>query len=97
MARTACVVAAASLTSSGNGVMAACSRASSASLSPDRAEAATFTPRLASSSASARPMPLLAPVIHAVCQCSAIVAPLFADDTIIRCAAGDRGKKKHTS
>ena len=76
--------------------MAACSRASSASLSPDRAEAATFTPRLASSSASARPMPLLAPVIHAVCQRSAIVAPLFAGctDSTTKLATGDRADKK---
>ena len=41
-------------------------RASSASLSADRAEAATFTPCRASAMASARPMPVLAPVIQAV-------------------------------
>jgi hypothetical protein len=48
--------------------------ASSASLSAERAEAATFTPPLASARASARPMPLLAPVTHAVRHVSAMAA-----------------------
>jgi len=50
--------------------------ASSASLSAERAEAATFTPPLASASANARPIPLLAPVTQTVRHCSAISAPL---------------------
>jgi hypothetical protein len=48
--------------------------ASSTSLSAERAEAATLTPRSASSCASARPIPVLAPVIQAVRHGAAISA-----------------------
>src|SRR5690349_18504867 len=66
MLRTASAMAAASSTSSGRGAMPGFALASSASLSAERADAATFTPRRESAMASARPMPLLAPVIQAV-------------------------------
>jgi hypothetical protein len=41
-------------------------RANSASVSAERAEAATLTPCRTSATANARPMPVLAPVIQAV-------------------------------
>src|SRR5215831_5069509 len=68
MLRDASATAAASVTSRGRGAMPGYWRAISASLSPDRADAATFTPRCARATATARPMPELAPVIQAVRQ-----------------------------
>ena len=72
MLRAACAIAAGSVTSSGSGAMPGCARASSASLSAERAEAATLTPCRTSATASARPMPVLAPVIQAVRQRAAM-------------------------
>src|SRR5262249_26576638 len=68
MLRDASATAAASVTSRGRGAMPGYWRAISASMSPDRADAATFTPRGARATAKALPMPELAPVIQAVRQ-----------------------------
>src|SRR5215470_9630655 len=68
MLRDACPMAAKAVTSTGRGAMPGCWLAISASLASERAEAATFTPRCARAIAKARPIPELAPVIHAVRQ-----------------------------
>src|SRR5262245_8776623 len=66
MLREASAMAARAVTSTGRGAMPGCWRASSESLSSDRADAATFTPCCARAIANAWPIPELAPVIQAV-------------------------------
>src|SRR5262245_32968948 len=68
MLREASAMIAAAVTSRGRGTMPGAWHAIWASLSGDRADAATFTPRCARAMAKARPIPELAPVIQAVRQ-----------------------------